>query len=228
MTAVSAGFYKKIKQWVLDPQSEKIAFQPFQTNGNPYKSNVFLISATPEPYLQLESKDLNLYAQTLLNNEIFNVVFDEELKTASREYKGSIHFMEYMQGKYNEVVVLSYLNCLNVENPNHSKELKKRNDPLYTKGVEVLQELLNEFVPKVAIVQGATNWKKFLEQFGEQLIDVKDLNQSVQQLESQGVLAKLPLKNGETVNILACRSMGNFGKTGSSFGELKETLNPLL
>ncbi len=80
----------------------------------------------------------------------------------------------------------------------------------------------------IVIVQGAANWKQFLEQFGEKLIDVVNIENSVQQLEAIGVAAKLPLANGEIVNVLACRSMGNFGKTGSSFGELKQTLNELL
>ncbi|KGR79270.1 hypothetical protein [Ureibacillus manganicus] len=226
--AVSAGFYKKIEQWVLNPQLDEISFQPFQTNGNPYRSNVFLIGETPEPYLQIDADDLDLYAQSLVDREVFQELFYEELKSASREYRGCIHFMDWMKENYNEVVVFSYLNCLHVEDPNYYKELKMRQDPLYAKGMEILPELLDEFAPKMVIVQGAANWKQFIERFEEQLIDVTDIKQSVQQLESKGVLAKLPLTSGESVSVLACRSMGNFGKTGSTFGELKQIINQLL
>lgn len=226
--AVSAGFYKKIEQWAVDPNTHKIAFQPFQANGNPYKSSIFIIGATPEPYLQIDVEDLDVYAETLVNSNAFQGLFFEEFKTGSREYKGCLYFMEWMKANYNESVVLSYLNCLYVEDSRQYKELKKQNSPLYERGLAIFQELLNEFVPKIIIVQGATNWKQFLEQYEELLIAVADLNQPVQHLESQGVLAKLPLANGELVNILACRSLGNFGKTGSSFSDLKQTLNELL
>lgn len=225
---VSAGFYKKIEQWVVDSKEQKIAFQPFQANGNPYKSNTFIITATPEPFLQIDLDDLDIFAESLVSSNEFQELFSEEIKTASREYKGCLNFMEWMKTNYGENVVLSYLNCLYVEDSRQYKEMKKQNMPLYERGMAILQELLNEFSPKVVIVQGATNWKQFLELYGEQLTVVADLNQSVQQLETQGVLAKLSLENGEVVNILACRSLGNFGKTGTSFSVLKQTINDLL
>ena len=71
--------------------------------------------------------------------------------------------MEWMKTNYGENVVLSYLNCLYVENSSQYKEMKKQNNPLYERGLAILQELLNEFTPKVIIVQGASNWKQFLE-----------------------------------------------------------------
>ncbi len=80
--AVSAGFYKKIEQWVLDPQSKKISFQPFQANGNPYKANVFIVGATPEPYLQIDSDKLFLYVHSLVSTSEFKELFYEEIKNS--------------------------------------------------------------------------------------------------------------------------------------------------
>jgi len=226
--AVSAGFYKKIKQWMIDSEAGKIAYQPFQANGNPYKAKIFIIGATPEPHLQIHPDNLDFYARFLVDSEGFQEIFQEEINAASREYKGCLNFMEWMKGNHNETVVLSYLNSLYVENTQSLKELKKQKHPLFTKGTQLLQEILNEFAPKILIVQGASNWKLFLDQFGDQLVDVVSINESVQQLESRGVVAKLLLTNGEEVNVLACRTLGNFGKTGTSFSELKQIVLNLL
>lgn len=226
--AVSEGFYKKIKQWMVDPESEKVTYLPFQSNGNPYKANVFIVGALPEPYLEIEKDDLLFYSQFLVNPVEFQELYYENLTSISREYKGCINFMDWMKKNFNETVVLTYLNSINVESTNVFNKLKKQEDSLYKRGIELFKEVLNEFKPKVVIVQGAANWKQFLGQYGEQLIDLESREQSVQLLESHGVVAKLPLETGEVVNILACRSLGNFGKTGTTFGDLKHTLNDLL
>lgn len=225
---VSEGFYKKIKQWMVDPKSEKVAYLPFQSNGNPYKANVFIVGAVPEPYLEIEKDDLLFYSHFLVNPVEYQELFSEDGGPISREYKGCLNFMEWMKKQFNETVVLSYLNSVNVESTKDFNELKKQESPIYKRGLELFKVMVNEFKPKVVIVQGAANWKQFLDQYGEQLIDLEGHEQSVQQLESHGVVAKLPLETGELVNVLACRSLSNFGKTGTTFGDLKGNLSELL
>lgn len=222
---VSTGFYKKIQEWAVDPLTEEIAFQPFQANGNPYKSNVFLIGAIPEPYLQIAFEDLKLFADSLVDSQMFEELFQE---ATSREYKGCLNFMAWMKEHCQENVVLTNVNCLYMENTKKYNELKKKNDARFIKGISVFQEVLNEFVPKVLIVQGTTAWKLFLEEYEEQLIDFDGKGLSAQQLEAKGVVGKLPLANGEFANVVVCRSMSYFGKTGTSFGELKQSLSQLI
>ncbi|RUL50322.1 hypothetical protein [Lysinibacillus antri] len=222
---VSTGFFKKIQQWIVDENSGEIAYQPFQVNGNPYKSNVFLLGAIPEPYLQITIEDLKLYADALVNTEVFQEFFHEN---TSREYKGCLNFMAWMKGQLQETVVYTNVNCLYMESTKKYNELKKQKDPSFIKGSEIFQEVLNEFTPKVLIVQGTTAWKYFLEEYEDQLIDYNGKGYSAQQLETNGVVGRLPLANGENVNILVCRSMSYFGKTGTSFGDFKQTLDELL
>ncbi|SOC23318.1 hypothetical protein SAMN05880501_11548 [Ureibacillus xyleni] len=224
---VSTGFNKKIQKWVLNEHGE-VAFQPFKVDGNPYKSKIFLVSSTPEPCLSVDPHDLRLHIDSLADSAIFQELYFDELKSSSREYKGCLNFVAWAKEQLGENVVLSYINCLYTESPQQLKLLKKQNDPIYHRGLEVSKLVLNEFSPKILIVQGTTAWKYFLERFESQLIDFNSKDLTVQQLESIGTVAKLQLENGDVVNILVCRSMGYFGKGGTSFTEFKNALEQLL
>ncbi|QCR30834.1 RNA 2'-phosphotransferase [Lysinibacillus sp. SGAir0095] len=227
--AVSTGFFKKIQRWTVDEHSGEILFLPFQADGNPYKSKVFLVGANPEPLLQVDASDIQILAETLVDSALFSDLFRDEIAEASREYKGSQNFASWLKGRLNEQVVLTSINLLNLES-NEVKQLKKESDPLYLEGFDKFIEVLNEFEPEYLIIQGSTAYKLFLEQFKEQLFEKKvdDLQVSVQILEQSGIIAKLQLNNGENVNILVCRSMGAFGKEGKTFGGFKEKLLQLL
>lgn len=227
--SVSMGFFKRIQQWVVDKSSGNIEFLPFQAAGNPYKSKVFLVGANTEPFLQLDVKDLDVFADSLVDADLFAEVFHEEIMAAPREYKGSLNLVTWMKEHLNENVVLTSVNCL-ISDDVRLKQLKKSEDPVYLQGFEVFEEVLNEFEPEILIVQGTSAFKLFLEQFEEQLIDFnKEYSGStVQQLEQKGIIANYRLKSGKFVNIVVCRSMGYFGKEGKSFGEFKETIKQLL
>ncbi len=227
---VSRGFYKKIQQWIMDNEIGDCTFQPFQVDGNPYKSKVFLVGASPEPKLEINYNDLNLYVESLVDIELFQDAFSEELQTASREYKGCLKFISWMKEHYNENIVLTNVNCLPVESAQKLKQMRKEQHRLYKRGLEIFEEVVNEFEPEILVLQGSSSYKSFIDNFGDKLVDFigKDTSDTVQQLEQKGVIAKLPLKNGKNVNILVCRSMGYFGKEGSTFGDFKATLERIL
>ncbi len=227
--AVSTGFLKKIQRWTVDEQSGEILFLPFQTQGNPYKARVLLVGAYPEPVLQVNLADLQILAETLMETNLFSDLYRDEIEEVSREYKGSLNFAAWLKENLHEQVVLSSINCLNLETA-ELKQLKKDKDPLIWRGYEVFKEVMNEFNPDILIIQGSAAFKSFMEQFKDQLIDFEaaDMAMSVQTLEQKGTIAKLSLNNGRNVNILVSRSMGAFGKEGKTFGELKRNLSQLL
>ncbi|MFC7687994.1 hypothetical protein [Ureibacillus sp. GCM10028918] len=227
--AVSAGFLKKIQRWVIDDQSGEMLFLPFQSQGNPYKSKMLLVGATPEPLIQVNTSDFEILAETLVDSSLFGDLFQDEIGEASREYKGSLNFASWVKENLNEQVVLSSINCLNLENAEF-KQLKKDRDPLYLKGFDIFTDVINELEPEILVIQGSPAYKLFMEHFKEQLedIEVEDMAISVQTLEQKGVIAKLRLNNGRNVNILVCRSMGAFGKEGKTFIEFKATIEELL
>lgn len=227
--AVSTGFLKKIERWAVDENSGEILFLPFQADGNPYKSRILLVGTMPEPLLQVDASDFQMLAETLVDSTLFSDLFQHEVMEASREYKGSLNFASWVKQQYDEQIVLSSINCLNLENE-ELKLLKKEKDPLYLNGFEIFKEVINEFEPEVLVIQGSNAFKLFMEQFKYELVDVEvdDLALSVQALEQKGVIAKLRLGSGRNVNILVCRSMGAFGKDGKTFGEFKAILEALL
>lgn len=227
---VSRGFYKKIQQWVMDNETGEITFLPFQADANPYKSKVFLVGASPEPKFELNLEDLEIYVESLVDAKLFQDLFAQEIKEASREYKGCINFASWMKEHFKENIVLTNTNCLFKENAQEVKQMKKEGHPLYKKGFQIFEDVVNEFEPEVLILQGSSSYKAFIDQFEGRLIEYKgkDTQDTVAQLEQQGVIAKLPLNNGKNVNVIVCRSMGYFGKEGNSFGDFKATLEQIL
>ncbi|MEK9196725.1 hypothetical protein [Ureibacillus sp. FSL E2-3493] len=224
--SVSKGFLKKIQSWAVDKKSDSIAFLPFQGDGNPYKSKVFLVGAKPELHFHLDAGDIEIYADSLVDSKLFHDVFHDEM---SREYKGSINFAKWVEEHLNASVTLSSVNCF-ISDPDNLKQLKKSKHPLYIQGFEVFQQVLNEFEPNILVLQGASAYKLFFEQFQHQLVELReqDINETVANLERKGVIAKLQLNNGGIVDVLVCRSMGYFGKEGNSFRQIKSTLTQLL
>lgn len=227
--AVSLGFYKKICQWIIDENSGEIAFRPFQVDGNPYKSNVFIVGVSPEQITKSDTFDIKIYVDSLVKNNLFEDT-NELYKYGSREYKGMLNFVNWMKEQYTENVVITNVNSYLAESTQELKRMKRANDPLYIKGLLLFEEVVNEFVPNIIIIQGSKAFNDFLESFGHLLINKLSSieTDSVQQLEQQGVIAELPLLNGKNAKILVCRSMMYFGKEGASFGQFKETLENLL
>jgi hypothetical protein len=226
---VSTGFFRRIQQWILDEQSGNISFLPFQVDGNPYKSKILLVGANPEPLTHLDTEYMKILADTLVDPKLFQDLFQDEIPAASREYKGSLNFASWMKANLNETVTLSSINCLNLDDV-QLKQMKKEKNPLYLKGFEVFEEVVNEFEPQLLIIQGSQAYKLFIDQFKEQLKDYEmdNLALSVQLLEQKGKIAKFFLNSGKSVNVLVCRSMGAFGKEGKSFGAFKEILHQVL
>ncbi len=221
---VSIGLYNKIKNWLIDEYSGEICYRPFQVDGNPYKSKIFIINSYPEPLAINGANDTQAYANSLVDQKLFNQMNEDELQNSSREYKGTLNFTNWMKETYKRDVVLTSVNCYVAKEETVYKQLKKLNSPLIVKGARIFKEVIEEFAPSVIILQGSKTIKEFQEQFKERLKIKKDFTLPIQELEGSGVIAKLRLKNGDDCLILACRSMSHFGKNGQKFIEFKDQL----
>lgn len=124
--------FKKIQSWAVDKKSDSIAFLPFQGDGNPYKSKVFLVGAKPELHFHLDAGDIEIYADSLVDSKLFHDVFHDEM---SREYKGSINFAKWVEEHLNASVTLSSVNCF-ISDPDNLKQLKKANTHFIFKGLK--------------------------------------------------------------------------------------------
>lgn len=228
---ISPGFYKKICDWIYDETSEEIVFRPFQLNGNPYKSKVFVVGVSPEPLEGWLMDDIELYAEALVDADYMEEVNDF-YEGCSREFKGTLNFVDWMKRQYNEDVIMTSLNCYCVQDISELKALRKKKVPLVEKGDKLFTQVLTEFQPEIIVLHGTKPWKEFLERFKERIVPRVDtdtlLTDSVQSLEQKGVIAEMQLHGGKLVKIVVCRSLSHFGKEGTSFKHLKATIDKLL
>ncbi|MBB5149395.1 hypothetical protein [Ureibacillus thermosphaericus] len=227
---VSVGFFRKIYEWVVDGHSDDIQYRPFQVDGNPYKSRVFLVGLYPESLAYFDLNDIKMYADSLVDGELFEQLNGLEIIAASREYKGSLNFAQWMKKEFNENVVLTNVNCLLAKDYKQFKQMKKENHLLYLSGKQLFEKVLNEFSPEIIIIQGSKAFDEFREIYQERLIHKVETFETgtVQELEKLGVIAEYPLENGENVKVIACRNMSYFGKEGAAFGTVKEVIGRLL
>lgn len=227
---VSVGFFRKIQEWVLEGHSQEIKYRPFQVNGNPYKSKVFLVGLYPETLAFFKTDDAKMYADSLVDGELFEQLNGLEMVTASREYKGSLNFVQWMKKEYDEDVVLTNVNGFLAESDQQFKQMKKENHVHYQFGKKLFKEMMNEFSPEIIIIEGSKAFEEFKEICKDQLIKKVETfdTDSVKELEKFGVIAELVLDSEKTVKVLVCRNMSYFGKEGTTFSQLRETINQLL
>ncbi|MEK4228055.1 RNA 2'-phosphotransferase [Solibacillus sp. FSL H8-0538] len=226
---VSLGFYKIIYNWVTEEGTERALFKPFQINGNPYKSRVFLVGMNPNPVLIVEENSTGIFADALVDMELLHDLYRPQLAQAPREFKGSMQFAAWMKEQFGEDIVLTSVNAYQT---NVAKELKviKNTDPTnYERGMDIFKEVVDEFQPEIIILQGTAALEQFKSLYYETLIvDDSSIPLKVQELENVGVFAEMYYSNGNNVKILAVRSMAYFGKDGTSFEKFKKNLSELL
>ena len=225
---VSTGFYKKIYSWVTREGTEQVLFRPFQSNGNPYKSRVFLVGATMSPLLKVEENSVKLFADALVNEDLLEDLYHAELLAASREYKGSVQFAKWLHEQYGEQVVFTSVNAYQTNDVKELKHLKKEDPTQYDRGIEIFKEVLTEFQPEIIILQGATAVEQFKSLYEEHLVAYNPAVTKIQDLENEGAFAEMFYTNGEMVKIFATRSMSYFGKNGETFENFKGELGQIL
>ncbi|MEO4053788.1 RNA 2'-phosphotransferase [Solibacillus sp. CAU 1738] len=223
---VSVGFYKKIREWVIGSSGE-IDFRPFQVDGNPYKSRVFLVGAHPTPKIDSESTSESVYIDSLVYGDLFEELYGYQIVKQSREYSGTLSFVQWMKQEFDENVVVTYVNALQTNSAEELKQARKQMPDAYFKGQQIFKEVVHEFQPDTIILHGTQAVQQFRLLLDGQLIDDKASIDKVQHLEELGVFAEIQLENGHKIQVLACRSMRYFGKDGASFANFKERIREL-
>lgn len=79
---ISKGFYKKVYPWLIGEESNDVLYRPFLTKGNPYKSRIFLVSSYAVPLFKVEDRSEQIFAESLINRELFHDLYLREIKGA--------------------------------------------------------------------------------------------------------------------------------------------------
>lgn len=223
---VSAGFYKKIREWAVEATGE-ITFRPFQVNGNPYKSRVFIVGANATPKVESATTSENIFIESLVYGDLFEELYGYQFVKQSREYSGMMNFAKWMSEEFNENAVISFANTLQVNTAQELKQLKKQMPEAYVKGQQIFKEVVHEFQPEIIILHGAQAVQQFRLLFEKELLDYHPSIDKVQHLEEIGVFAEMHLTAEHKIQVLACRSMGYYGKDGSTFDNFKERIREI-
>ena len=225
---ISAGLYKKVTPWLKGENGNSVAFRPFLTKGNPYKSRIFLVSSNAVPYFKVEDENEQNFAEALVNRELFRELYFNEIMAAPREFKGSLQFEKWLETQHHESVIHTSLNTYQLETADQAKVAKKEDAVNFEQGQAIFKEVLEEFQPKIIILQGAATLNQFKAMYGERLVSYHPDVTKVQQLEEVGPFGEMHYENGETVFVFVTRSMSFFGVDGLKFERFKGNLAKML
>ncbi|MEK4630214.1 MULTISPECIES: RNA 2'-phosphotransferase [unclassified Solibacillus] len=224
---ISTGFYKKIYQWMMNEEKNEAVFRPFISNGNPYKSRVFLVSSNALPLFKVQENKEQLFAEALIDRALFMQLYDDEVMTASREFKGSLQFEQWLL-QHNEALIMTSLNAYQLANAEEVKRVKKEDTVNFTRGHKVFHEVLMEFQPEIIILQGKVAFTQFKTVYAEKLTIYNPSITKVPVLEEEGPFAELQYDNGKKAHVFVARSMSYFGKDGTTFERLKRKIMGIL
>ena len=217
--SVSIGFHRKINNWSVS-QEQEVVFRPFLVDGNPYKSRIFVVGSFPQPKLEIDYVERAQYIESLVDVAMFNDLYEEKIQ--SRENKGVATFMQWLKEVCGEVVVNTNVTTLMADSTKQLKELKKTTPEDYERGFQIFREVLEEFQPEILILHGADALKQFRHQFNDCLVDYYAHIEKVQELETVGTFAEIHFHEERKVNILACRNLSMYGKSGEKFTDFKQ------
>lgn len=224
---ISQGFYKKLYQWLMNETNTTVAFRPFLTNGNPYKSRIFLVGANATPSFQVGENEERIFAESLVHRELFMQLFHEQYMKAPREFKGSIYFNQWLEQR-GESVIYTSLNTYQLESVNDAKIAKKVDTENFARGQQIFNEVLQEFQPEIIVLQGATTFNQFKTMYAEDLVIYNPDITKVQLLEMEGPFAEYHYVTGKKALVFVTRSMSYFGRDGKIFEQFKENLIGIL
>lgn len=225
---ISKGFYKKVYPWLTGEDGKTVKHRPFLTKGNPYKSRIFLVSSHAVPLFKVEDRSEQIFAESLVNRELFHDLYLSEIKGAPREFKGSLQFENWLEKQHQERLIYTSLNTYQLESTDEVKVAKKENPANFERGNLIFNEVMDEFQPEIIILQGTAAYEQFKARYADRLAIFNEDVTKVQLLEQTGPFAEMVYEDGKKVSIFVTRSMGYFGADGSKFEQFKENLAKVL
>ena len=219
---ISKGFYKKVYPWLTGEDGKKVLYRPFLAKGNPYKSRIFLVSSHAVPLFKVEDRSEQIFAESLVNRELFHELYLSELKGAPREFKGSLQFENWLEKQHQESLIYTSLNTYQLESADEAKVAKQEDTANFERGDLIFKEVVDEFQPEIIILQGTAAYEQFKARYADQLVIYNEDVTKVQLLEQTGPFAEMVYDNGKKVSIFVTRSMSYFGVDGSKFELFKE------
>lgn len=217
---VSPGFERKIRKWLYGEGNRQL--RPFLTEGNPYRSNCFIVGLFPQIRLPLNEQMLGRHVEALLHRELFYYLYGDIIE--NREKKGVERFFSWYYEQFGCYPIWSFLNAIEFDDEEDYNSFRKLEPEVFQMGREVFLEVLEEFQPAHLIIYGRKALKEFRAQFSEVLIDSRSNIEKCTELSELGVFAKMYYDNGKMVKIYAVPSISLFAEEHQHFKPLLDNL----
>lgn len=212
---------------------EKYAYlRPYICRGNPYDARVFLTGINPATPIYPNQVSLERYIEIVKDYEAF---LDFYLKSRKKQNKSAISrtrmginsLVDWIENECNTGVVETDIFTYPTKN---TKELLAIDKQILNKSIEKFWQVLLEFQPDTIILYGSLTvdvLKKLLkdknkkvEYFCENVVGIEDI-------EKIFPFARFTI-DSKDINVLACRHLMYYGKSGNSFENLRQNIKKSL
>lgn len=222
---------KEFRELCKPPISDKAYYHPFLCDGNWDEARTFLIGINPATPITKDDISFDEYINSFYNGtfyDIYNNNRKNSCKTKqSRTRLGINSFVNFL----NDVTKKPVIETNVIPYPTANiEDLYKEPDEVINRGKEIFLELLQAFKPQLLIFHGKTALEAAIDLLKQNGIVIEgniDLEESIQEMELHPPLAKLIYFSSSEANIMACRHLMRYGKSGKSFEVFKKSISSL-
>ena len=206
--------------------------RPYICRGNPYDSRVFLTGINPATPICPKQVNLDQYMEIVKDYETFMEFYLESRKKqnksgVSRTRMGINSLVDWIENECDSGVVETDIFTYPTKNV---KELLAIDKQILHKSIEKFWQVLLEFQPDTIILYGSLTvdvLKKLLKDKNKQVEYFCKNENGIEDIEKIFPFARLNI-DSKNINILACRHLMYYGKSGKSFESLRQNIKKSL
>lgn len=206
--------------------------RPYICRGNPYDARVFLVGINPATPIYPKQVSLERYMEIIKNYETFMGVYLESRRKqnklgVSRTRMGINSLVDWIENECNTGVIETDVFTYPTKNV---KELLTIDKQILHKSIEKFWQVLLEFQPDTIILYGSLTvdvLKKLLNDKNKQVEYFCEDENGIEDMEKIFPFARFII-DSKNVNVLACRHLMYYGRSGNSFEDLRQNVKKAL
>ncbi len=206
--------------------------RPYICRGNPYDARVFLVGINPATPIYPKQVSLERYMEIVKNYETFMEFYLESRRKqnklgVSRTRMGINSLVDWIENECNTGVIETDIFTYPTKNV---KELLTVNKQILHKSIEKFWQVLLEFQPDTIILYGSLTvdvLKKLLNEKNKQVEYFCEDKNGIEDIEKIFPFARFII-DSKNVNVLACRHLMYYGRSGNSFEDLRQNVKKAL
>ena len=202
--------------------------RPYICRGNPYDAKVFLTGINPATPIYPEQVSFDRYIEIVKNYELFMDFYIKSRKKqnkpeVSRTRMGINSLAEWIEKECNTGVVETDIFTYPTKNV---KELLAIDKQILNKSIEKFWQVLLEFKPDIIILYGSLTvdvLRKLIRDKNMQIEYLCKNEDKIEDIEKIFPFARFNI-DSKNIDVLACRHLMYYGKSGKSFENLRQNI----